>query len=261
MLVKFALVAVLLISHRSSAQVPVKYPEGSLHGFLVLRSPDGKLLASGDLTQKARGNRITVRLTFHFKDGSLSDETAVFTQQRSFRLLSDRLIQKGPSFPHPIELFIDAPKNEVRVRYKSDDGKEQVKTESMNLPPDLSNGIISTLLKNLPPSSRTTDLSMIVATPKPRLVKLKIHPDPEAQSLTVGGSPHKSTHFIIKIEIGGIAGVVADFAGKEPKDSHLWILKSEVPSFLASESQFYPDGPLWRIDLASPVWPEHQAKD
>jgi hypothetical protein len=252
----FCSLTVATVSWSASAQVPVKYPEGSLHGFLVLRSTDGEHLASGDLTQKVQGKRVTVRLTFHFKDGSLSDETAVYTQQRTFRLLTDRLIQKGPSFPHPIEVFTDTTRNEVTVRYTSDDGKEHTKTERMKLPLDLSNGLISTLLKNISPVTGETVLSMIVATPKPRIVKLKIRPQPESEALTVGSSARKATHFVIKIEIGGIAGVVSDFIGKEPHDSHVWILKSDVPAFLKSESQFYKDSPVWRIELTSPMWPE-----
>ena len=90
--------------------VPVRHPEGLVHGFLVLRTLGGSTLADGDLIQTSRGNRVTTRLVFHFKDGSLHDETAVFSQQRQFRLLTDRLIQRGPAFPQPLDMFIDAAK-------------------------------------------------------------------------------------------------------------------------------------------------------
>src|ERR1019366_1238566 len=50
-------------------------------------------------------------------------------------------------------------------------GKEQVKTEHMKLPPDLANGMIFTLLKNIAPESGEAKASMVVTTPKPRLVK------------------------------------------------------------------------------------------
>lgn len=53
-----------------------------------------------------QGDRVTSRLVFHFKDGSLHDETAVFTQRQRFQLLRDRVVQKGPMFPHPIETTI-----------------------------------------------------------------------------------------------------------------------------------------------------------
>ena len=66
----------------SAEPVVVRHVEGLVHGFLSLRSPEGKVLANGDLIQNARGDRVTSRLVFHFNDGSLSDETAVFSQRR-----------------------------------------------------------------------------------------------------------------------------------------------------------------------------------
>jgi hypothetical protein len=79
--------------------IAVRYTEGLIHGFLVLRTPAGETLADGDLIQIAYGERVTTRLIFHFKDGSVRDETAVYSQHRNFRLLSAHLIQKGPAFP------------------------------------------------------------------------------------------------------------------------------------------------------------------
>src|SRR4029453_11923120 len=79
-------------------QVRVRHTEGLVHGFLALRTLEGTPLADGYLMQTARGTQVTSRLVFHFKDGSLHEETAVFTQRQQFRLLSDHLVQKGPSF-------------------------------------------------------------------------------------------------------------------------------------------------------------------
>jgi DNA-binding IclR family transcriptional regulator len=42
-----------------------------MHGFLALRSLDGKRLADGEMTQIAEGDRVTSRLIFRFKDGSV----------------------------------------------------------------------------------------------------------------------------------------------------------------------------------------------
>jgi hypothetical protein len=46
-------------------------------------------LADGDMIQFAHGDRVTSRLIFRFKDGSVHDDTVVFSQSRTFRLLSD----------------------------------------------------------------------------------------------------------------------------------------------------------------------------
>src|SRR5215831_15788618 len=81
-------ILVLLISGAANAQVAVRQQEGLVHGFLALRTLEGETLADGDLMQTAHGDRVTTRLVFHFKDGSLHEETAVFSQHRHFRLVS-----------------------------------------------------------------------------------------------------------------------------------------------------------------------------
>src|SRR6266404_5053972 len=69
-------------------QVPVRHMEGLSHGFLALRTLDNKLLADGEIRQVASGDRVTGRVTFRFKDGSIYDDTATFSQHGTFRLLS-----------------------------------------------------------------------------------------------------------------------------------------------------------------------------
>jgi hypothetical protein len=240
----------------SPEPVAVRFMEGLVHGFLSLRAPDGAVLASGDLIQIARGDRVTSRLVFRFKDGSSHDETAVFSQRGHFRLLTNRLIQKGPAFGRPLDMTIDTGTRQVTVRYM-DDGKEKTEAEQLDLPPDLANGMIITLLKNVRPGALPKSLSLVVATPKPRVVKLEIAVAGK-ESFSVAGSGRRATHYVLKVEIGGIAGVIAPLLGKQPPDSHVWILEGEAPAFLRSQAPLFMDGPLWRIDLVSPVWPRTQ---
>src|ERR1044071_2465127 len=105
--------------------VPVRYTEGLVHGFLILRTLDGRAIADGDLSQVAAGPQVTTRVTFRFHDGSLHDETAVFTQRDHFKLVSYRLAQRGPSFPRPLEMTIDAATGQVIVRHRDDDGEDE----------------------------------------------------------------------------------------------------------------------------------------
>jgi len=42
----------------SAEQVSVRHTEGLLHGFLALRTLEGKSLADGELTQVAEGDRV-----------------------------------------------------------------------------------------------------------------------------------------------------------------------------------------------------------
>ncbi len=233
--------------------VAVRRAEGLVRGFLVLRSLDGAVIANGDLIQFLRDDRVTSRLVFHFKDGSLQDETAVFTERRSFRLLSDHLVQRGPSFPHPMEVSIDATSGRVTVRHR-DNGQENLIEERMELPSDLANGMMVTLLKNIDPHAPSTTVSMLFATPKPRLVKLVITRMGE-EPFSVGRASYKATRFNVKIEIGGLAGLIAPLVGKQPKDTSVWIVGGEAPGFVKSEGQFYQGGPVWRVELASPDYP------
>src|ERR1035438_9429869 len=190
----------------ADGQVPVRHTEGLVHGFLVLRTLEDETLAHGDLIQVARADRVAAHLIFHFKDGSLHDETAVYSQLRSFRLLHYHLVQKGPSFSSARDISIDVPSGQVTVRYPGDAGKEQVKTEYMKLPQDLANGILFTLMKNMLPGSNAMKASMVVTTPKPRIVGLAISAQGE-DTFVLGGNNRKATHYIVKIEIGGVTGL------------------------------------------------------
>jgi hypothetical protein len=251
--------AILLLPVQSNAEpVPVRYAEGLVHGFLVLRDLNGTALAHGDLIQTARGSEVTTRLSFRFKDGSVHDETAVYSQRQTFRLLSYQLEQKGPAFPRPLEMSIDAATGMVTVRYTDDDGERKVESEHLELPPDLANGLDSTLLKNVAPRDLPTTVSYVAATPKPRLVTFEVTTAGEDRFSTAGAS-RKATHYVVKVEIGGISGLLAPLLGKQPPDSHVWILRGEAPAFVRSEAPLYTGGPLWRIELVSPVWPDAPA--
>jgi hypothetical protein len=75
------------------------------------------------------------------------------------------------------------------------------------------------------------------------------------EPFSTGGAVRNATHFVLKVEIGGISGLLAPLLGKQPPDSHVWILGGEAPAYVKSEQPLYLGGPLWRIELVSPVWP------
>jgi hypothetical protein len=240
----------------SQSPVAVMHTEGLVHGFLVLRTLEGEALADGDVTQVVRGGRVTSHMVFRFKDGSVQEETVVFSQRHSFQVISDHLLQKGPAFKRPMEVSVDGRTGQVTVRYTDDDGKPKTVTERLKLPADLANGMILTLLKNIPPGVPKITVSMVAATPKPRLVKLLISPEGE-DSFLVGGLRYKATRYVVKVEIGGAAGLLAPLVGKQPPDSHVWILGGDAPAFFKLEGPLFLGGPIWRIELASPVWQDH----
>ena len=259
-----ALVLVLFPFASTSKDAPpqavlVRHREGLVHGFLILRSQQNEILADGELVQNNSGDHVTSRLFFHFKDGSVSDETTVFSQRRSFSFISNHLIQKGPSFKHPMDVLIDAAKSQVTVRSTDDHGKEDVKSEHIDVPPDLANGLAIVFLKNLPPDAQHATFHYLAATPKPRLVKLEVSLLGE-DIFAISDLSRKVAHYVVKVDIGGIAGAVAPIVGKQPPDTHLWILRGSAPAWLRSEGPLADEGPIWHVELVSPSGPKESAK-
>lgn len=234
-------------------QIPVRYTEGVTHGFLVLRTQQGEVIAHGEVSQVARNGRVTDHLIFRFKDGSSHEETTTFSQRGNFRLISNRVVQKGPSFKNPSDTFIDASQGQVTISY-TDDGKEKIVRKRLEMPADVASGLMLTLAKNIQPRTPRTTVSMDVGGAKPRLVKLVISPQGE-ETFELGTIIHKAVHYVVKVDIGGAAGVVAPLAGKQPPDSHIWMSQGEAPTFLGSAAPFYEEGPIWRVELAAPKPP------
>ena len=247
------LLALARLPRAGADSVPVRYAQGAFHGFLEMRAPDGQVVAVGDSTCVARADRVTTETLFRFKDGSVDDEVAVFTQHRTFQLISDHHIQKGPSFSHPMDMLVDVRSGTVTVRSPGKDGKEQVETEHMKLPPDLTNGIVPQAIENLRPNAPETSFSMVVLAPKPRVVKLVVSKVGE-DNTTVVGVPRKATHYEIKIDLGGIVGIVAPLIGKAPPNIQMWIIGGNAPTFAREIGPLYSEGPMMTIQLASPVW-------
>jgi hypothetical protein len=257
---RIVLAGLVVAGALSAENVTVRHAEGVVRGFLLLRPPGGAVIANGDLVQFAKGDRVTTRLTFHFRDGSLQEETTVFSQRRQFRLLSDHLVQRGPAFPRPMDVSINATTGRVVVKHRDKDGEEKTIDEQMELPVDLANGMMISLLKNLSRDApTTTTVSMLFATPKPQLVKLVITRAGE-DSFSVGRASYKATRFNVHVDIGGLKGVLAKLFGKQPLDTSVWVLGGDAPGFVRSEGQFFQDGPVWRIELAAPDYPRAAAR-
>ena len=247
------LIAILLQPTALPAQsVKVRYREGVGHGFLVLRTRDGKPVADGESTQIAQGDSVTSRMSFKFTDGSVYEQTTAFSQRGTFRLLKDHVVQKGPQFKPATETSIDTTTGEVTVRYADDQGKERVLTERLDLPPDVANGLLFTLLKNLDPNINQTTVSCVAATPKPRLIHLKIIPQRQ-ESFLIGGHSHKALRYAVKVKIGGVAGLIAPLIGKQPSDLQAWVLAEGTPAFIRYDGPLYSGGPIWRLELAVPA--------
>jgi hypothetical protein len=244
-----ALICALATPCVHAESIPVRYPQGSAHGFLAVKTTEGIVIAIGDVIQVVHGDRVTSRVTFHFRDGSLDDDITVFSQHKVFRLLSDHHIQHGPSFPKPIDILINAATGQITSH--TEEGK--INQDHLDLPGDVSNGLPPNLLLNILPSTPETNISFVAPTTKPRLIHVSIKPEGEV-SFQIGGKTRMATDYVLHVELGGLTGAIAPMIGKQPADFHIWILAGPSPAFIREEGQFYEGGPLWRIEQVSPAF-------
>jgi len=251
-----AIVSMLAPAILRGDQVLVRHRQGALRGFLILRTADGAVIADGEVSQVVSGTRVTSKTDLHFKDGSTQEETTIFSQSRGFRLQSDHMVQRGPSFPNPIDAYVDCGRGQIEVRYPDDKGQEKLIKQHMDLPADLANGVLFTMLTNLQPDSGKTTVSLLVTSPKPRIVRVNITPSSSRDSFWVGSSKYEAMHYVLKIDIGGIAGAVAPLVGKQPADTNVWILDGDPPLLVKFAGQFFSGGPVWQMELAAPNWTE-----
>ena len=228
--------------------IPVRHLEGRAHGFVVLRDEANKLIGSGEVIQFAHGDRVTYRMTYRFKDGSLDDETATFTQHTNFQFVSDHHIQRGPLFSKPFDTTVDAT-GQVTTRTPGGNGPPKVETAHIDVQPDFVQGFICTVMDNLDPKSPAYRVSMLAPTPKVRLIHLGITPE-GTKSYSVAGLHLKASVFRIKTELGGVAGVVAPLIGKQPDDIFVWVAEGEAPAVVRADLQLSEGGPYISIELA-----------
>ena len=239
-----ATLGVLLGAGPAAAEpVAVRYTEGVMRGFPVLRSQSGEKLARGEIVQVAQGDVVESRLTFHFKDGSVYDEHVVFSQKNVFTLLRYHLVQRGPSFPESIDARVDRFSGRYHVRYKADeDSAEETLDGAFTMPADAYNGLLSTLMKNLAADSAAT-VQVIAFTPRPRLVKVFLKPAAE-DVVEVNDAAVTTTRFLVEPQLGLLATLLV---GDIP-DLKCWIVGGPAPAFLRFEGPLYFMGPIWRID-------------
>jgi hypothetical protein len=238
--------------------IRVRKTEGVVHGFLVLRSLGGEVLADGDLVQVPKREGIDSRLTFRFRDGSLHDERVFFSQKEVLRLESYHLIQKGPSFPSPLEARLDRAKGRYEVHQTKEGETEAEALEgTIELPEDVYNGMFFTMLKNL---EAPATVSMVAFMPEPRVVSLEVASLGE-EKFSIAKTPRKAVKYSLDIEVTGLTGVLAKLFGKDPEPLHTWMLPGDAPTFVRFEGFLYQGGPVWVIELTSPEWSAPKTTD
>jgi len=241
----------LLTARASAAPIPVRFAEGITHGFLALRTTEGKTIARGDLLQTLKDGRVESRLVFRFLDGSLHDEVVVFSQDKVFTMQSYHIMQKGPSFPWEIDASV-ARSGAYTVTYKKPKEESETVKGDLDLPPDTYNGMITDMVKNLAGGKRET-VHVVAFSPKPRVVELELAPVRKTH-VTLEGASRAIAEYTMTADLGGLLEPLAKLAGQHPPPFRCWITDDEIPAFVRFEGPFYFKTPTWRIDLVAPEW-------
>jgi hypothetical protein len=216
--------------------------------MMVVRSDTGKIVARVEFTQAVQGDEVTMRLTYRFEDGSIDDETTTYRQRDTFRLVRDHHIQKGPFFAKPVDFAVEAATGIATSRTADKTGKINVESEHIDLPDDLANGFVGTLLLNVPPNTAPFRVGILAPVFGGRLIRVLISPSGE-QPFHRAGQTLEAAVFRIHPELGGILGVVATLLGLQPKDVMVWVLEGETPAVVRIVGQLGGFGPVVSSEL------------
>jgi hypothetical protein len=240
--------AITLGSAAPAERIPVKQIQCPMHRFMVARSEAGKIIARGEFSQVVQGDEVTMRLTYRFVDGSIDDETTTYRQQGTFQLVRNHHIQKGPFFAKPVDFAVEAATGIATSRTADKSGNGHAESEHMNLPDDLANGFVGTLLLNVSHNRTPFRVGILAPVGGGRLIRILISPEGE-QVFHTTEQTLKATVFRIHPELGGIVGVIAPLIGLQPRDVIVWVLEGEQPAVVRIVGQLGGYGPVVSSEL------------
>ena len=198
-------------------------------------------------------HHVESRLVFRFKDGSRFDEKTTFSQRRVFKLQKYRLIQRGPSFPEELDIRMDRKSGRYRVRSRAGPDQSAVVTAGrLDMPSDAYNGLIGTLLRNLP-SGKSATIRIVAFTPEPKLIVLDLRPEAK-EPVQVGDLLKTATRWVLEPRINGVVHFFGKVLGQLPDKFRyrFWIIHDGIPAFARFEGPLHLMGPVWRIEVLSP---------
>jgi len=241
----------LLPAIAQSQAIPVHHLDGRLRGFVVLRDQSGRQIGNAELNQVAVGDTVHYHMVYRFRDGSVDEETATYTQHDTFQLVADHHLQTGPFFSKPLDLSVDASgKTTERIP-----GKPQPDITHLDLEPGTAvTGMISSILANIDPKAAAFKLPVVSPTRKPRFFHLDISAAGKG-TVRIAGTQRSAAIFRLHTDLGGLAGIVAPIIGKEPADIVVWVLQGEAPMVIRMIGQLAEGGSIVDAQLAGTTFP------
>jgi hypothetical protein len=243
-----AFFAIALATAAPAEPIPVTHLQLPRHASMVARSETGEIIARVEFTETVQGDEVTMRLTYRFVDGSIDDETTTYSQRGTFRLVRNHHIQNGPFFATPVDLTVEAATGTATTRTADKDGKTHVVNAHIDLPDDLANGFVGTLLVNAPPNTAPFRVGILTPVFGGRLIRILISPQGE-QPFQKAGQALEATVFRIHPELGGFLGMLATLFGVQPKDVMVWVLEGEKPAVMRVVGQMSGFGPVVSSEL------------
>ena len=243
-----AIFTIMLGTTALAVPVSVKHIQLPRHEFMEARSENGKIIARVEFTQEVQGDEVTMRLTYRFVDGSLDDETTTYRQQGTFRLVRNHHIQQGPFFAKAVDFAVEAATGIATTRTADKNGRIHVESEHIDLPNDLANGFVGTLLLNVPPNTGPFRVGILAPVFGGRLIRIQISPEGE-RPFQKQGQTLKATVFRIHPELGGFLGMLATLLNLQPKDVTVWVLEGEKPAVMRVVGQLGGSGPVLSSEL------------
>ena len=169
-----AFLVIMLGTAATAERISVRHIQRPMHRFMVARSEAGKIIANGEFSQLVQGDEVTMRLTYQFVDGSIDDETTTYRQQGTFRFVRNHHVQQGPFFVKSVDFTVEAATGIATSRTTDKNGKIHVESHHIDLPDDLANGFVGTLLLNVPQNTTPFRVGMLAPVAGGRLIQLLI---------------------------------------------------------------------------------------
>jgi len=243
-----AFLTIMFTTAVPAERISVKHIQVPGHGSMEARSESGRIIARVEFTQDVQGDEVTMRLTYRFVDGSIDDETTTYKQQGTLRLVRNHHIQQGPFFAKPVDFAVEAATGIATTRTADKNGNIHVESEHIDLPDDLANGFVGTLLLNVPPNTAPFRAGIVAPVFGGRLIRILISPEGE-QPFQKDGQTLKATVFRIHPELGGFLGMIATLLNLQPKDVMVWVLEGDKPAVMRVVGQLGGSGPVLSSEL------------
>ena len=243
-----ALGAITSCAPARAEPILVRHVQRPTHRLMVARSEAGNIIANCEFLQVVQGDEVTMHLTFKFVDGSLDDETTTYRQQGTLRLVRNHHVQKGPFFVKPVDFTVEAATGIATSRTEDRNGNIHVESHHIDLPDDLANGFVGTVLLNTQQNTAPFRVGLLAPVGEGRLIRLLISQEGE-QPFRMTGQTLKATVFRIHPELGGVVGVIARLIGLQPKDVMVWVLEGEDPAVVRIVGQLGGYGPVISSEL------------